>query len=81
VRPILEGLRADPVLARLHAEAVAWRRRRFAELMREEPFRALFGRLQMTPPTRPLAPAAAARLIGWARAARAAGTAGSDANP
>ncbi len=47
---------ADPELARLHAEAVAWRHRRFAALMREEPWRALYGRLLITPPSRALTP-------------------------
>ncbi len=55
-------LAADPELARLHAEAVAWRRARFAALMREERYRALMGRLLMTPPARPLSPEAAAVL-------------------
>lgn len=70
VQPVLAALQGDPVLSRLHAAAVAWRQRRFHDLMREEAYRALFGRLQMTPPTRPLPAAAAGRLIGWARAAR-----------
>lgn len=69
VAPILEGLRADPVLARLHAQAVAWRRARFEALMAQEHYRDLFARLQMTPPTRPLPPEAARRIIAWARAA------------
>ena len=55
-------LAADPVLSALHDAAVAWRRDRFAALMREEPWRALFGRLLMTPPARPL-PAALAEQI------------------
>ncbi|HEX9856950.1 MAG TPA: glycosyltransferase family 2 protein [Paracoccaceae bacterium] len=53
-RPLLAELQADPVLAPLHAAAVAWRKTRFAALMTEEPWRALFGRLLMTPPTRAL---------------------------
>lgn len=56
-------LAADPALARLHAAAVAWRHARFKELMRQEPARALFGRLLMTPPARPLPPDLAARLL------------------
>ncbi|MFN6977309.1 MAG: glycosyltransferase family 2 protein [Gemmobacter sp.] len=55
-------LGADPVLARLHAGAVAWRRARFAALMREEPWRALYGRLMMTPPSRVLSAAEAAAI-------------------
>ena len=50
----LSDLHADPVLADLHRRAVAWRKARFATLMREEPWRALFGRLAMTPPARVL---------------------------
>lgn len=45
-------LHADPVLSGLHAGAVGWRRARFAALMAQEPWRALFGRLMMTPPAR-----------------------------
>lgn len=71
--PILAGLRADPVLGPLHAQAVAWRQARFRALMADEGFRSLFARLQMTPPTRPLPPAAAAEVIGWARAAQSGG--------
>ena len=53
-RPHLERLMADADLTRLHAAAVAWRKRRFDELMAEEPFRALYGRLLMAPPARPV---------------------------
>ncbi len=56
------ALHADPVLRPLHAAAVAWRHRRFAALMVQEPWRALFGRLLMTPPTRVLS-VQEARLI------------------
>ncbi|WP_300516439.1 glycosyltransferase family 2 protein [Aliiroseovarius sp.] len=52
--PHLQRLRADDTLSRLHAGAVAWRRIRFEALMRQEPFRALYGRLLMTPPARPV---------------------------
>ena len=55
-------LLADPVLADLHAQAVAWRKARFATLMAQEPWRALFGRLLMTPPARVLS-ASDAELI------------------
>lgn len=55
-------LRGDPVLGPLHAQAVAWRQARFAALMAEEPWRALFGRLLMTGPSRSLGPAEAALL-------------------
>ncbi len=62
-------LAADPVLAGLHARAVAWRKERFRRLMTEEPWRAFFGRLLMCPPARVLSPEAA-RLV-WSQ-----GTAG-----
>ena len=68
-RAELAALKADPVLARLHAEAVAWRHARFAELMRDEANRALMGRLMMTPPSHPLSQAEAAPLLAHARAA------------
>lgn len=55
-------LAADLQVAALHAAAVAWRQARFDALMAQEPFRALMGRLMMTPPSRPL-PAAAARFL------------------
>lgn len=56
------ALHADPILGPLHAQAVAWRRARFATLMAEEPWRALFGRLLMSKPSRALSPAEAALL-------------------
>lgn len=59
-------LMADPDLARLHDAAVAWRHARFAALMEQEPCRALFARLLMTPPARPVSAEAAARLRGFA---------------
>lgn len=68
-RHLREALRGDPVLARLHAAAVDWRRARFATLMQQEPWRALFGRLLMTPPTRPLDRAEAELILCHARAA------------
>ena len=51
---VLGQLRADPVLGALHDRAVDWRRDRFRQLMAEESWRALYGRLLMTPPTRAL---------------------------
>jgi hypothetical protein len=50
------------VLGPLHAAAVAWRHDRFTRLMLEEPFRALFGRLMLTPPSQPLSAEGAARM-------------------
>lgn len=49
-----QELCADPQLYGLHRASLGWRRHRFAELMREESTRALFGRLLMTPASRPL---------------------------
>ncbi|WP_353472048.1 glycosyltransferase family 2 protein [Salipiger sp. H15] len=73
VRALREGFAADPVLAGLHAGAVRWRKARFAALMAQEPFRALMGRLLMTPPSRPLPPALAQPLIAAATRVRRAG--------
>ena len=66
----LARLHADPELARLHAQAVAWRRARFATLMQHEDNRALYGRLLLAPPARVVTPEAAAVLIRHARAAQ-----------
>ena len=52
--PARAQLLADPVLAGLHDRANVWRKARFAALMSEEPWRALFGRLLMTRPSRTL---------------------------
>ncbi|MDP2062485.1 MAG: glycosyltransferase family 2 protein [Phaeovulum sp.] len=60
-------LAADNELAALHRKAVDWRAGRFAALMLEEQFRALFGRLQLAPPSQPLSAEAAARMLGWGR--------------
>lgn len=68
----LADLQADDTLRALHADAVAWRKSRFDQLMLQEPFRALFGRLLMTPPTRPVPEKAAQFMIGYANRARAA---------
>ena len=65
-------LRDDPMLAALHEQAVTWRKDRFDQLMLQEPFRALFGRLLMTPPTRPVPPKAAKFMVSYANKARAA---------
>jgi hypothetical protein len=57
-------LSADSLLGPLHAAAVAWRQARFRALMTQEPWRALFGRLLMTHPTRVLTAAEARRIWG-----------------
>lgn len=64
------ALSADAELAKLHADAVAWRKQRFETLMLDEPMRALFARLLMTPPARPLPLGAAQFLAGHAGRAR-----------
>lgn len=53
-RDLRAELLADAPLAALHAQAVAWRKARIATLMQDEPWRALLGRLMMTPPSRTL---------------------------
>lgn len=63
-------LSEDPELQRLHNDAVAWRKARFDTLMLEEPNRALFARLLMCPPARPLPLGAAQFLAGHATRAR-----------
>lgn len=67
----LQALHADPTLAQLHAEAVAWRKKRITQLLTHEPYRALMGRLMMTPPSRPVPPQAARYLSHHARLALA----------
>ncbi len=65
--PIADALRADTVLGPLHDAAVAWRHACFESLMLEESFRGLFGRLLLTPPSRPLTDQAARFLTDAAR--------------
>ena len=69
----LAALKQDADLARLHDQAVTWRRARFDALMLLEPFRALMGRLLLAPPTRPLPPQAARFLLRYANQARQEG--------
>lgn len=61
-RSIRADLHADPVLGPLHDRAQAWRKARFLELMQDEAWRSLFGRLLMAPPSRALT-ADQARLV------------------
>ena len=63
-------LHADPELHRLHQLSVEWRQRRFLELMEAEPYRALFARLLMTAPTRPISQQSARTLTGFANLGR-----------
>ncbi|SPF80497.1 glycosyltransferase family 2 protein [Pseudoprimorskyibacter insulae] len=69
VAAIRSELAGDAQLSHMHARAVEWRRERFDQLMMEEPNRALFGRLVMAPPSRPLSPKAAQFLIRYAHKA------------
>jgi hypothetical protein len=61
---------ADPVLGTLHSGAVAWRIARFELLLRQEPFRALFGRLMMAPPSVPVPRSAAQFMAQYANLTR-----------
>lgn len=63
VAPLRDQLGSDAALGSLHAAAVAWRHARFQSLMLEEPNRALFGRLLMTPPSQPVPKTAAQFLL------------------
>ncbi|MWD28842.1 glycosyltransferase family 2 protein [Aquicoccus sp. SCR17] len=65
----LARLRRDPELARLHDAAVLWRKARFESLLGQDSYRALFGRLLMTQPSRPVTEKAAALLITMANRA------------
>ena len=49
---------------------MTWRKKRFETLLMQEPYRALFGRLMMTPPTQPLSRRAAQFLVRHANLAR-----------
>lgn len=71
-RKYLTTLLSDPALADLHARAVNWRKSRFEALMLQEPFRALFGRLMVTPPSQPLNRQMARRIAQFGLRARAA---------
>lgn len=66
----LAALMSDPKLAALHAQGVNWRKTRFAELLQQEPFRALFGRLLMAQPSLPVSADAARFLIRHANLGR-----------
>lgn len=63
---IRNSLLEDPVLGALHAKAVAWRHQRFARLMRQEPFRALYGRLLMTAPSQLVSMRDALKIVNYA---------------
>ncbi|MCK0150942.1 glycosyltransferase family 2 protein [Marivita sp. S6314] len=60
--PIRAAYAADRHLSKLHDAAVAWRKSRIAALLETDAGRDLYGRLLMTPPSRPLPDAEAQRL-------------------
>jgi len=66
----LAQLKSDKVLEKLHNLAVKWRHTRFDQLMLDEPFRALFGRLLMAPPSHPVTAPAAKFMVRYANLAR-----------
>ncbi|GHC10162.1 hypothetical protein GCM10007291_03280 [Gemmobacter nanjingensis] len=68
-RDLRDTLLGDAVLAGLDAQARDWRRGRFITLMEQEPWRALFGRLLLAPPSRVLSRAEAMQILRHARAA------------
>ena len=74
----METFLADQSLQDLHTSAVDWRRKRFTELMQDEPYRALFARLMMTPPTRPLNAKTAQTLMSFANLGRQKAQQGTD---
>ncbi len=63
----LAKLHGDSELARLHENAVAWRKTRLDELLADEPNRALLGRLIMSPPAQPMPLKLAKRLFRYAQ--------------
>ncbi|WP_406736405.1 glycosyltransferase family 2 protein [Thioclava sp. GXIMD4215] len=72
--PLYQSLLDDPVLGALHAQAVRWRHEKIRSLLREEAPRAMFGRLLLTPPTRPLSKADAQRMLRLAHLAQTSQT-------
>lgn len=71
---LLAEFKSDKVLGQLHANAVAWRKSRFDALLQQEPFRALFGRLLMTPPSQLVSRKAAQFLTRHANLGRVQGS-------
>jgi hypothetical protein len=65
----LAALMQDESLASLHRAAADWRKARFHELMLQDPYRALFGRLLMTPPSVEIGSDSMKTLHNWARKA------------
>jgi hypothetical protein len=66
----LARLKQDPELARLHRQACQWRQSRFDELMLDEEYRALFGRLLLCAQTKALGMQDAERIMTYGRKAQ-----------
>lgn len=69
---LTEALLKHAKLQKLHTETVAWRHQTFRHLMQQEPYRALFARLLMTPPSRPINAETARTLTNFANMGRKA---------
>lgn len=69
-RALQDELMADGQVSALHNRAVQWRHSRFVDLMRDEPNRALYARLLMTPPAIPIDKSDAARIRHFALSPR-----------
>lgn len=69
--PIRTALEDDPELSRLHRDAVMWRKARLAELLQDDAYRGLFGRLTMTPASQPVPAKTADYLTELAQRAQA----------
>ncbi len=67
---LLHDLKTDSHICQIHTQSVAWRKERFDALLRQEPFRALFGRLLMAPQSRPVSLKAAQFMVAHAHAGR-----------
>ncbi|MEP2716995.1 glycosyltransferase family 2 protein [Pseudophaeobacter sp.] len=67
-----QELLQDKKLEKLIAKSVTWRHQMFRDLMQQEPYRALFARLLMTPPSRPINAVTAQTLTTFANLGRAA---------
>ncbi len=68
--PLRAQWMADEVLGGLHSTALAARQARFAALMLEEPYRALFGRVLLAGPSRVLSAEAAEMMARYGRLAQ-----------
>jgi hypothetical protein len=71
VSPLMQRWRdellEDNALNQLHRQAVTWRKQRFETLLREERYRALFGRLLMAGPSRAVSAQAARFMVRFAQ--------------